>query len=350
MKRIELLDYGRFLAIVGVVTFHYLFNGIANGKISSITYIPGISEIAKYGYLGVEFFFMISGYVIFFSAQNKTASEFAIARVVRLYPAFWFAVIFTSIFAFSWGGKLMSVSPTQIAINFTMIAPVFGHNFVDGVYWVLPYELKFYLLVLIFLLLGIQTKLKTVFFLWPFALLLCKLSGQHLPYLDGYYCYFAAGAILAIMKNNLTPKLAVALLICLILCISFSIANTPPVVKSKNSDVVIVLIITILFLFFLCVNSEKGSDLKLYGSRVLGDLSYPIYLIHAHFGYMFISQFATEKNKYIIYIVTVLLVFMVSYLMNIFVEKKLLKMWKMFFQKTIGDLISNIDRQLAGIR
>lgn len=83
---------------------------------------------------------------------------------------------------------------------------------------------------------------------------------------------------------------------------------------------------------------------------MLGDLSYPIYLIHAHFGYMFISQFATEKNKYIIYIVTVLLVFMVSYLMNIFVEKRLLKMWKMFFQKTIGDLISNIDRQLAGIR
>lgn len=330
--------------------FHYLFNGIANGKISSITYIPSISDIVKYGYLGVEFFFMISGYVIFFSAQSKTASEFVVARVVRLYPAFWFAVIFTSTFAFFWGGKQMSVYPTQIAINFTMLAPVFGHNFVDGVYWVLPYELQLYLLVLIFLLIGMQTKLKTIFFLWPFALLLCKMFGQHLPYLYGYYCYFAAGIILAIMKNNLTSKLAVALLICLILCISFSIANTPPVVKSENSDFLIALIITMLFLFFICVNSGKGSDLRLYGSRLLGDLSYPIYLIHAHFGYMFISQFATEKNKYVIYIVTVLLVVIVSYLMNIFVEKRLSQMWKIFFQKTIGDLVSNIDRQLASIR
>ena len=350
MKRIELLDYGRFLAIIGVVAFHYLFNGIANGKISSITYIPSVSDIAKYGYLGVEFFFMISGYVIFFSAQNKTASEFAVARVLRLYPAFWVAVIFTSTFAFFWGGKQMSVYPTQIAINFTMLAPVFGHNFVDGVYWVLPYELKFYLLVLIFLLLGMQNKLKTIFFLWPFALLLCKLSGQDFPYLNNYYCYFAAGIIFAIMKDNFTPKVAIALLICLILCITFSIQNTPPVVKSKNSDFVIALIITILFLFFIFVNSRKGSDLKLYGSRLLGDLSYPTYLIHNHFGYMFISQFATEANKYIIYIVTVSLVFMVSYLMHILVEKRLSQMWKIFFQTTIGNLISIIHRQLVSIR
>lgn len=350
MKRIALLDYARFVAVIGVVTFHYFLNGIANGKISSITYIPSISEIAKYGYLGVEFFFMISGYVILFSAQNKTASEFAVARFVRLYPAFWFAVIFTSTFALFWGGEQMSVNPTQIAINFTMLAPVFGQNFVDGVYWVLPYELKFYLLVLIFLSLGMQTKLKTIFFLWPFGLLLCKISGQHLPYLYGYYCYFAAGIILAIMKNNLTRKLAVALLTCLILCISFSIANTPPVVKSKNSDFVIALIITILFLFFICINSGKGSNLKLYASRVLGNLSYPIYLIHAHFGYMFISQFATETNKYIIYIVTVLLVFIVSYLMHILVEKRLSQMWNICFQKTIGSLMAIIDRQLVSIK
>ena len=344
------MDYGRFLAIMGVVAFHYLFNGIANGKISSITYILSITGIVKYGYLGVEFFFMTSGYVIFISAQNKTASEFAVARLARLYPAFWSAVIFTSTFAFFWGGKQMSVDPTQIAINFTMLAPIFGHNFVDGVYWTLPYELEFYLLVLIFLLLGMQKRLKSIFLMWPFAILLSQISGKHLPYLGNYHCYFAAGVILAMMKNNFTLKATMALSICLILCIHFSIMNTPPVVKSRYSDFIIGLIVVTLFLFLMFINSKKGSELKLYGSTLLGALSYPIYLIHAHFGYMFISQFGTEKNKYFVYIITVLLVFMVSYFIHIFVEERYSQVWKIFFQKTIGNLVSIIHRPLASIR
>jgi peptidoglycan/LPS O-acetylase OafA/YrhL len=95
-----------------------------------------------------------------------------------------------------------------------------------------------------------------------------------------------------------------------------------------------------LFLFLGFINSKKGSDLKLYGSTLLGALSYPIYLVHAHFGYMLISEFGTEKNKYVVYIITVSLVIIVSYFMHILVEKKCSHVWKLLFQKTIGNLIS----------
>lgn len=66
MKRLELLDYSRFFAAIIVVAFHYTFNGINNGKIASIDYMPSVVSITKYGYIGVELFFMVSGYVIFF--------------------------------------------------------------------------------------------------------------------------------------------------------------------------------------------------------------------------------------------------------------------------------------------
>ena len=56
MKRLALLDYGRFFAVIIVVLFHYTFNGIANGKISSISHIPSVIAFTKYGYLGVELF------------------------------------------------------------------------------------------------------------------------------------------------------------------------------------------------------------------------------------------------------------------------------------------------------
>lgn len=100
MKRLQLLDYSRFIAAIMVVLYHYTFNGIENGKISTISHDESLVFFTKYGYLGVELFFMISGYVIFKSATGRTASEFAVGRATRLYPAYWFAVLFTSCFAF----------------------------------------------------------------------------------------------------------------------------------------------------------------------------------------------------------------------------------------------------------
>ncbi|MEL7088997.1 MAG: acyltransferase family protein [Planctomycetota bacterium] len=88
MSRIQLLDYGRFGAAIAVVGYHWFFNGIHNGKIDSLELQPWAVESVKYGYLGVEFFFMISGYVIFFSAKNRSAAQFATLRATRLYPAF----------------------------------------------------------------------------------------------------------------------------------------------------------------------------------------------------------------------------------------------------------------------
>ena len=117
--------------------YHYTFNGISNGKVTSIGALREIDFITRYGYLGVEFFFMISGYVIFFSAKNRTALKFAVNRAVRLFPAYWFAVLFTSFFAYFWGGELMSTSLLRSVANLTMIHSFFGVSNVDGVYWTL---------------------------------------------------------------------------------------------------------------------------------------------------------------------------------------------------------------------
>lgn len=97
-QRVEIADYMRPLAAVSVVAFHYLYNGIENGKVGSIDHEP-IAGVAGYGYLGVNFFFMISGYVILASANGKSARQFAVGRALRLYPAFWVALIITTAFS-----------------------------------------------------------------------------------------------------------------------------------------------------------------------------------------------------------------------------------------------------------
>jgi peptidoglycan/LPS O-acetylase OafA/YrhL len=347
MKRMELLDYGRFFAAIIVVLYHYTFNGIANGKIESIKHVDSLIAFTKYGYLGVEFFFMISGFVIFHSAKNRTPAQFAVSRAIRLYPSYWFAVIFTSLFALCWGGNLMSVYPSQIFVNFTLLQNYLGIAHVDGVYWTLVYEIKFYALVLFALIIGVQKHLNSLFILWPIAMLGAFVTGyDYLPYLGGYFCYFAAGALFAILKLDRSLKNILSLIITFVLCLFYSVGNASLKTESLGvnfSSYVVGLIILAFFIFFILQNTKKAQLFRLPFSKTLGALTYPIYLIHAHFGYMFISKYATEENKIIIYLATIFIVLSVSYFMYKVIETHFSRFWKALFMTTLYKVISKVE-------
>lgn len=347
MKRLELLDYGRFFAAVMVLMFHYTFNGILNGKISSITHIEPLVDITKYGYLGVELFFMISGYVIFFSAKNRTPTQFAVSRAVRLYPSYWFAIFFTSFFSLLWGGEKMAVYFTQIIVNLTMLQSWVGFSNVDGVYWSLAYEISFYAAVTFALVIGLQKHLERLFIIWP--LLMCVaffLNMQNLPYLGGYYYYFSAGALFAILKEKSNFYTILPLLLILGLCITFSLGVAEVKTLRQGtlySAPIIVGIVSTFFLFFVLQNNIKVQSIKLPLSHTLGALTYLVYLIHAHFGYMFLSQFATESNKLLIYPLTILIVISIAFFMHKLIEVRLSSLWKLLFRSTLGRIITGIE-------
>lgn len=330
-----------------VVFYHYTFNGIANGKISSISHVPLVIAFSKYGYLGVELFFMISGYVIFYSAKNRSASQFAVARAVRLYPAYWFSVIFTFLFAWHWGGDLMSVSLADMLVNLTMFQSYLDIAHVDGVYWTLVYEVAFYTAVFLILLSGLQKSLHTIFVFWP--VLMCTavmLDLQDLPFLGGYFYYFAAGALFAMFKERPCWRVGLSLLLAFALCVSFSSGKAESLSAYKGvaySANTIAAIITAFFIFFIAQTLKQIQNLRLPMSRTLGALTYPTYLIHAHFGYMFLSRFATEQNKALVYAITVTVVLAVAYAMHVFIEVRMHWIWKKAFSESIGRLITELQ-------
>ena len=84
--RIILLDMLRLFAALIVVCFHWFFRGPASGD--QATNIAVANNIAMYGYIGVDWFFIISGFVIAWTAEGRTALQFALARFIRIYPAF----------------------------------------------------------------------------------------------------------------------------------------------------------------------------------------------------------------------------------------------------------------------
>ena len=347
MKRLQLLDYGRFAAAFSILLYHYTFNGFRNGKISSVGPFDYITYVTHFGKIGVEFFFIISGYVIYYSAQNKTSGEFVFSRVKRLYPAFWFAVLFTSLFAFLWGkGTAMEVSVPQIFANLTMLPEFLGYKNVDGAYWTLVYELKFYLLIFLILFFGIKKYLNQIIILWTAYLTVSYFLRLNLPYSDIKFSFFTAGLLFAYSRKVLTPLIIVSLIQCYLLNTIWLIKDTAMPIRPLLS----IITITGFYFFFFYLNTKKGSSLSLYKASLLGGLSYIIYLIHGHFGYLFLSKFATENNKTVIYFTVVFLVIAASYLIHFFIEKKLSDFWTTLFKNYVEHPVSFLEKKLAMVK
>ena len=84
----------RFFAALAVVIFH---SGASWASVNP--HIPGpIKTLLLNGYVGVTFFFVLSGFILHFTYRGRIASggqvkRFAIARFARLYPVYVLAVL-----------------------------------------------------------------------------------------------------------------------------------------------------------------------------------------------------------------------------------------------------------------
>ncbi|WP_338608577.1 acyltransferase [Pelagibacterium nitratireducens] len=333
------------------MAFHYLYSGIVNNKINSVGHIEGVVGFVKYGYLGVEFFFIISGYVIFHSALRGDAAAFLAARCVRLFPAFWAAVIITSLAAQMWGTGLTAVTAPQFFANMTMFPYLFGEGYVDGVYWTLRYEWQFYLGVFL-ILLFVRPKRLTIFILiWPIYI-----SANYfwlrggLPLAGGYYAYFSAGALFAVFTVKRQWYVLAMLALSALLCLHFSLQNAAEMSLRSGrefSSIVVASAVLCMFFFFTFLQRSGIRDLRLPGSKTAGAMSYPLYLVHAHLGFMLISNFGSEENKILVYSCVSLLVMLIAYLIHSVVENLSKKFWKRLFKLTIHYPLDFVQSSLS---
>lgn len=90
------IDLLRFL-VAAVIAFLYHFGIIYHA--SPYIEIRGMNFLYTYGYLGVELFFMVSGFVMFlsFDIQKNTFSHFLKKRIIRIYPVMIITTIIAAI-------------------------------------------------------------------------------------------------------------------------------------------------------------------------------------------------------------------------------------------------------------
>jgi len=331
--RLDYLDLLRVIALGYVICFHYLFSGIAKGNIDSVTH-SSLAPFAKYGYLGVELFFMISGFVILYST-NRSAGEFVRRRFLRLFPMFWMAMIL--IYVVSILPLWERTSPTfgRFLWNLTMIPTAFGVERIDATHWYLVRELQFYLFVAVVLALGRGRLLPKIYPIWAIVLCIWNLSNFsdfNIWYFSGYFSLISGGAIIYSIKEwGWNPLRIIGLIAAYVGAIDTRISIIPALESRRNTEYspwVISIIVTSIFLIMLLTLTKAIDNFKISWIGMAGALTYPLYLIHGRIGGTMIQHFANDRNKWFVYIAILVLLIGVAYGM-LKLEKKVVN-WKFF--------------------
>ncbi|MFG2874312.1 acyltransferase family protein [Streptomyces sp. NPDC048337] len=167
--RLAVLDGIRVLAAFAVLFYHYAVLASAWGKPTAEVF-PTAHRFAVYGWLGVEIFFLVSGFVICMSTWGRSLGDFVVSRVSRLFPAYWVAVVFTSLVLFASPEVRQIKKYTDVVVNLSMLQGGLGVPHIDDAYWTLFVELKFYVLFAVVVMCGVTYRNCVLFCgLWTLA-------------------------------------------------------------------------------------------------------------------------------------------------------------------------------------
>lgn len=144
-NRLGALDALRGLAAVWVAMYHFSYNW------QSEYWFPTaglLTWVAQYGYLAVQLFFVISGFVIPFSLdRSKYQSSpsqygrFLTKRIFRLHPLFLINVAFCSLI------MTLPAGWSDLWPHFFYLNDVMGRNWYLQIYWTLALEIQYALAI-----------------------------------------------------------------------------------------------------------------------------------------------------------------------------------------------------------
>jgi len=160
--RLFFLDAGRAIAISLVTGFHlWRHFGSPHFYVGPFD----LYGILAHGYVGVELFFVISGYAIMmtWSRQNGDwrirTRKFLLARLLRIYPTYAVAVLLWIVLV------RQGIAPKPTGLKDIVTHLTFTHTFfpetffsISGVMWSLAVEVQFYLLFPLIMLLPLALR------------------------------------------------------------------------------------------------------------------------------------------------------------------------------------------------
>lgn len=330
-RRLYAIDGIRLLAALMVAVHHFAGtnrvnqpdNVIWDRPVSDI--MPTVFRFAAYGWIGVEIFFVISGFVICMSCWGRTPRQFFVSRVIRLYPAYWFAIAFTTAVLVAIPGVWERLRLREILLNLTMLQSGSGVTNVDGVYWTLWSELRFYLLFLLVVATGLTYRKVVVFCcVWGAAAMLAPVSDFHLLELvanpDGAW-YFIAGLALYLMHRFGQDLLLWGILGMAWLMGQLELGRRIDEVEHVSGWRGSVVIFTVFLLVMVAVALGATDRIRWKWLVTAGALTYPLYLMHYVAGTTLINRLRDTMDARLLVVVVIAGFMVLSWVVHRFVER-----------------------------
>lgn len=140
--RFSHIDGLRGIAALLVFTHHFLGGLVQTAGSPDVIgeALHWLQRTLDFGRMGVDLFFIVSGFVIGQSVCRYPADNvrmFVVARFFRLFPVYWLSVLVAVVVTGDLG-------TTRVLVNLTMLQGFVGVDHALGVYWTLTVELVFY--------------------------------------------------------------------------------------------------------------------------------------------------------------------------------------------------------------
>ncbi|MEV7524004.1 acyltransferase [Streptomyces sp. NPDC091371] len=298
--RLRALDGLRLVAALMVVAFHWtgvnrmpeVWDGIPQKL------MPELHRFTAYGFLGVELFFLISGFVICMSCWGKTPRQYFTSRVVRLLPAYWVAIILTALVVnyAATARNRAHLTVSDVLTNLTMLQQPLGVSEVDPVYWTLWVELRFYLLFAVVVAMGLTYRRVLVFCgIWMIVAVVADKADLELLEMFAmpeYAPYFIAGVAMFLIY-----RFGVNWLLLGVVGFSWLVAQNKLLgtrgsyeysTMHSLSWTVMAGFSLLAFGVVLAVAMGAFDRIQWKWLTVAGALTYPVYLLHQEIGFALI--------------------------------------------------------------
>lgn len=313
------LDILRTIAIAFVLLRHtirpFLPDYAPNATVDDTVWEP-IKNLMINGWVGVDLFFLLSGFLItqsFMKAGRTNIKKFYFNRAIRIFPAYFFVLILIIINAFP-GYSILSENPVKAVIYHVIFMQDYTGPEINTVFWSLGVEVKFYILAPFALMpiwYFIQSQQWMKAYLITLSIILLAPILRYYVYnsqdgVDDYLQFFLMlrspfhncidglffGVLLAIIVKHLNPYIMngslnikkrariIFIILCVVLLILLMSHNFLD--KITIYDAVLQPLIISIFFFGITLSglffyhSQKVNFIWKWGAR----LSYSTYLVH----------------------------------------------------------------------
>lgn len=266
-NRLGNLDILRAVAALLVCFYHFDRENLLG--------LSSFGPLSQIGYLGVNMFFVISGFVIPLALWRagfhyRDTGKFFLARFIRLYPAYAVATVLSIVL---WhvsaavpgfrGASPPPVTASQVWANLALVADLVQQDWFLEIAWTLAIEAQYYVLIALSLPLLVNRRPWSVFAMMAFWGLAPLVAGKG-PTVFSWTALFTLGICVFMWREKLISTATA--LICFGGAAAVETAVRGPASALFGSG-------TALFIAFC-------PALKARGLVAIGLVSYSLYLIH----------------------------------------------------------------------